>query len=79
MQFLKIPDGKEMIRFIEVFNHAFDCLNVRSLRDKNPARRGYTAIDDERFQASSTSHNHPIIMNNVFLGTEARKYFPTIS
>ena len=34
MEFYDIPEAQETIRFIRIFDHAFDCLNVRTLFDK---------------------------------------------
>ena len=48
MEFFKIPGCEETIRFIRMFDRAFDCLNVRSLRSEKPSRRGYTSEEDER-------------------------------
>ena len=48
MEFFKIPGCEETIRFIRMFDRAFDYLNVRSLTSEKPSRRGYTSEEDER-------------------------------
>jgi len=44
-------DTKSTIEFVELFDRAFDCLNVTrvDLNDK-PDRRPYYSINDERFE-----------------------------
>ena len=49
MEHFQIAGAREAIRFVRMFDKAFDCLNVRNLHDKKPERRGYTTADDERF------------------------------
>ena len=52
MKLFKIENAEETIRFIKIFDKAFDCLNVRSRLADKPERRGYKSLDDERLEVS---------------------------
>jgi len=54
MEFYGIPDTKETIRFVRMFDKAFDCLNGRNLTEcklrRKPDLRPYRRCDDPRLQ-----------------------------
>ena len=45
-----IASAEETVRFIRMFDRAFDCLNVRSLCAVKPDLRGYRDASDQRLQ-----------------------------
>ena len=49
-----VDGARETVRFIRMFDKAFDCMNVRSLYDKKPERRGYTTAEDDRFSVRNS-------------------------
>ena len=57
MEHFSIPGAEETIRFIRMFDKAFDCLNVRSLESAKVNRRGYKRSDDERLDVGEMLQN----------------------
>ena len=54
MKSLNKPELEETIRFIQIFDRAFDCLNVSKFGDAKPDRKPYRDVNDPRFQVSIT-------------------------
>ena len=50
MQYYGIEGSSETIRFCEMFDMAFDCLNVRHRRNSADAQREYSSPEDDRLQ-----------------------------
>ena len=50
LEYYKVKDSEETVRFCRVFDKVFDCLNVRGLTNVKENRRGHGSADDDRIK-----------------------------
>ena len=55
------PGSAETAEFIRLTDRFFDCRNGATLHDVKPDRRGYTSVDDARFEVRNARFLHVMI------------------